>query len=326
MHIFDIVIHHDDLCSIGNIILNMSVKNKQDLKEIIAALSSSTFNNKNRWLYSRGEVLCTQQLLQEKKDCLIPLLEFVATVDARVGIANLLINSQGTDHQWVMVKFVDSPTASMNYKDLWLTLHASQPVANDVILGCNERANKSIIAGANGGGKTSYLKSIGVAVLLAQSWGVVPAAYAEQSWFSSVRTCLNPSEDLAQGLSKFMVQKQRMDSYILPYVKQAVENKEHILLLIDEPYSGTVEVEKNMRTNRFCNIIKDYDNCLMTLVTHLEEPTLLAQKTNSLFVNQHVRIDWDNDCPLRTFKICDGKDQWWFDDHEKRALFIDQSY
>lgn len=327
MRIFDIFNAHKELSPVCDVISNMNVQHKKDLLEIMNAFSASTFSGTHKWLYSRGEVLKLQRMLQEKKDCFIPLLEFVATVDARVGITNLLIDSQDTDHQWTMVNFVDTSAVKMNYKDLWLPLHATdKPIVNDVMLGCNGRANKSIIAGANGGGKTSYLKSIGIAALLAQSWGVVPAAYAEQSWFSSVRTCLNPAEDLAKGLSKFMVQKQRMDNYILPHVSQAVEKNEQILLLIDEPYSGTVEVEKNMRTNKFCNAVKDYDNCLMTLVTHLEEPTELADKYKGSFINQYVRIDWDNDHPMRTFKICDGKDKWWFDDHEKRALFIDQSY
>ena len=109
-----------------------------------------------------------------------------------------------------------------------------------------------------------------------------------------------------------MVQKQRMDDYIVPYVQQAVEKGEHILLLIDEPYSGTVEVEKNMRTNSFCNAIKDYDNCLMTLVTHLQEPTLLAKKTNGLFINQHLRIDCINDHFVRIFKILALKEVYIF--------------
>ena len=133
MKLLKFVCAHEDLKPLANPILNMSVQDRKDLQEIIRALQTPTFKNNNKWFYSRGEVLCVQRLLRKKKQCLLPLLEFVATVDARVGITNLLIDSQKSNYKWSMVHFVDQPMAMMNYKDLFQT---KDIVIEDKCVGC----------------------------------------------------------------------------------------------------------------------------------------------------------------------------------------------
>jgi DNA mismatch repair ATPase MutS len=90
------------------------------------------------------------------------------------------------------------------------------------------------LTGPNMAGKTTYLRAVGVIVLLAQAGMGVPAAHARLTPVEALFSSLNPADDLRAGLSYFMAEvlRVREAATILAGGKRA-------LVLFDEVFKGT---------------------------------------------------------------------------------------
>ncbi|RMG08365.1 MAG: hypothetical protein D6731_22025 [Planctomycetota bacterium] len=93
-----------------------------------------------------------------------------------------------------------------------------------------------VVSGPNGGGKSACLKAVGLAVLLAQAGGLVPARAASLPVFASLRAVGPPRAGLEEGRSTF--QAHAAD---LAVALEGVEPG--ALLLLDEVGTGTDPTE-----------------------------------------------------------------------------------
>jgi DNA mismatch repair protein MutS len=77
-------------------------------------------------------------------------------------------------------------------------------IPNDLLL--NNAENTLIITGANMAGKSSYLRQNALIILMAQIGSYIPAEYAEINPVDKIFTRIGASDNLALGLSTFMVE------------------------------------------------------------------------------------------------------------------------
>lgn len=106
-------------------------------------------------------------------------------------------------------------------------------VANDVSFGlAAESPRLFVLTGPNMGGKSTYLRQTGLAVVMAQMGSFVPATEAKVSICDRVFTRVGASDFLLRGQSTFMVEMQET-AYIL---RNATERS---LILLDEVGRGT---------------------------------------------------------------------------------------
>jgi energy-coupling factor transporter ATP-binding protein EcfA2 len=285
-------------------------------------LLTSRFLKKSDYFYSRGHVLTMHLEMMKKKQTLIPLLHSVAFLDAYCSIAQLYKESQEKAVVFSFPEFIESEVPFINYQTAWLPLlDPTQAVSNNIVFGKTKPA-KIIITGPNGGGKSTFLKSLGIGVILAQSWGIVPAEQAQQTLFSVIRTGLAPREDLAQGLSTFMAEKKTMVELLEDIHRSNNERK--TLVLVDEPYKGTVDAESAKRIYDFGKDIAHYPQALVIIATHVKKPITLAKDTAGIFGNYQVKIrETSLGVFERLFKLEEGPADWWFEDAEKRSRFVD---
>lgn len=89
-----------------------------------------------------------------------------------------------------------------------LLLDRGEPyVANDVALGCGDGAPSGLLLyGVNAVGKSSTMKAIGLAVLMAQAGMYVAAESLELAPFTEIYTRVGLRDDLARGHSTFVVE------------------------------------------------------------------------------------------------------------------------
>lgn len=109
-------------------------------------------------------------------------------------------------------------------------------VANDISVGKEERG--ILIYGTNAVGKTSLIRALGIAVIIAQSGMFVPCSAMTYVPYRSIMSRIIGNDNIHKGLSTFAVEMLELRT-ILRY------SDEHSLILGDELCSGTEQESAN---------------------------------------------------------------------------------
>jgi DNA mismatch repair protein MutS len=104
-------------------------------------------------------------------------------------------------------------------------------VPNDATLDCAEN-QLIIITGPNMAGKSTYIRQVGLIVIMAQMGSFVPASGAEIGLVDRVFTRVGASDDLARGRSTFMVEMEETANILNNATKAS-------LIVLDEIGRGT---------------------------------------------------------------------------------------
>jgi DNA mismatch repair protein MutS len=141
-------------------------------------------------------------------------------------------------------------------------------VPNDISLGC-DKVGGMLLYGVNAVGKSSAMKAVGIAVLMAQAGMFVACTSCELCPFARVFTRVGMQDDICRGHSTFMVEMLELRS-ILRHADQ------HSLVIGDELCAGTEAASalSIVGAGIVCLIQK---RAAFVFATHLHELTDLAQ-------------------------------------------------
>ncbi len=300
-------------------------KRSKKMKELIDLLKSSTFDKSGTILHRRGRVLRVHNLLKEIKEELIPVLQAIAEFDAYLSLATLVKEKQGQSNHFTFATFATQQEPMIDIDNCWIDgkmIASDQVISNSIKFGVNNNATKAVVTGPNGGGKSTFLKSLGQAVCMAQGWGIVAAQKAHMTLFTGLRTSLDPKEDMSRGISTFMAQKERIKLIENFMAEKAAEDK--YLIMLDEPYRGTTDDESADRIWQFGQRIAQMPHCVTLIATHVKKPINLVKDTKGVFANYQVEIDEMAEGQFkRTFRIKPGAAMWWFENAGRRSRFVD---
>jgi MutS domain V len=141
----------------------------------------------------------------------------------------------GTPCAFPLVSELNPPRfSSKDLYDLSLALSMNKrPVGNDV-----NADNKSliIVTGANQGGKTTFVRSLGLAQLMTQSGMFAPAASLQLNIVDGVFTHFKREEDATMKSGKFDEELSRMNDIVNILAP-------HVLILFNESFAATNERE-----------------------------------------------------------------------------------
>ena len=165
-------------------------------------------------------------------------------------------------------------------------------VGNDLVMGSPEKL--FLITGSNMSGKTTFLRAIGMNLVMAQAGLPVAASYFEFSpmqIFSSIRI----SDSLAENTSYFMAELKKLKA-----LKMGVQSSTASLVLIDEILRGTNSEDKYHGSAEFVKELMSMD-CLSLFATHdlklgSMEQEFPGQLTNycfeSIIENNQLHFDY----------------------------------
>lgn len=157
-----------------------------------------------------------------------------------------------------------------------------EPVRNNLNAGGEEKL--VFLTGPNMAGKSSLLKSLGLAIYLSHIGFPVPAERMETPIFNGLITTINLSDNITGGLSHYYSEIKR-----IKYMALAILEKNKLFVIIDELFRGT-------------NPKDSYDASLMII-------TALAQIPNCVFMisTHHSELSADlKDIPKISFKYMDS--------------------
>jgi hypothetical protein len=137
---------------------------------------------------------------------------------------------------------------------------AHERVANDCAFGVNEQL--ILVTGSNMSGKTTFLRTLGVNLILSQC-GAPVCATAFSFTPMTIRTSIRVSDSLQEHTSYFMAELKRLQQ-IVHYLQQ---NEAPVLILIDEILRGTNSEDKTHGSEMFIKKLLQY-RCLTLFATH----------------------------------------------------------
>jgi hypothetical protein len=151
-------------------------------------------------------------------------------------------------------------------------IKSEQKVTNDFLI--SESAMTNIITGSNMSGKSTFLRTIGINVLLAYAGSVVNA---QKFVISKINlfTCIKVSDSVVDGISYFYSEVKRLKAIIDEIKNSKIDS----LVLIDEIYKGTNNVEriigsraliKHFSNENINNIVSTHDLELVKIADELK--------------------------------------------------------
>lgn len=162
-------------------------------------------------------------------------------------------------------------------------LPAKTSVGNPV----NTYAGTSIITGSNMSGKTTYLRSIGINIVLAYAGAPVLAKTFRVSYmkmFTSIRI----EDDVSKGISTFYAEILRIKNTIA-----YLDEKKPMLVLIDEIFTGTNSADRIMAAQEVIKSLTTKRNIVMVTTHDFELCKLESEESNT--VNYHFSEYYKDD-------------------------------
>jgi DNA mismatch repair protein MutS len=166
------------------------------------------------------------------------------------------------------------------------TLHESY-VPNDTELD-GEGARLVVLTGPNMSGKSTYMRQVGLLVVLAQVGSFVPARFARIGLVSSLFTRMGFTDEIARGKSSFMVEM----TEVAEILRSADARS---LVLLDEVGRGTSTFDGLAIAWATLREIHDRLRCRTLLATHYHQLTeLIASLSGAQNAHLAVREDGDD--------------------------------
>lgn len=175
---------------------------------------------------------CTYYSISEKikdnKETLMELYYAIGELEALISISGYQHN---LDIKYSKPNFIDN--VSLNVEE------GFHPLIEEAVPNSISIENKGIVlTGTNMSGKSTFLRMLGINILLAQTFYFVLAKEYKASFFNIVSS-ISPNDDLAKGKSFYMAEAEAILRII-----NALEKDIPVFCPIDEIFRGTNPVER----------------------------------------------------------------------------------
>lgn len=265
---------------------NPTLQEQAELKELLRLLETSTMKGNASFFSFKGNALTAFKLMQSTKDDLIGALQFAGKIDAYLAIAKLMCSSPYG--RYCFVNYQKSSTPYLKIDEFWHPmLNPTTVVTNDVELGASTGARNLIITGPNAGGKSTALKSITLAVIMAQTLGIAPAKAMTLTPFTQTGTYLNVADKVGKD-STYQAEMNRAGALLQSI--RSLKPGEFSFVIMDEIFTGTNPREGSAGAFGIATRLASYPQSICLIATHYKQLTELEQTTNGVFKNRKVSV------------------------------------
>ena len=193
-------------------------------------------------------------------------------------------------------------------------------VANDVHIGCDAQ-DGMLLYGTNAVGKTSLIRALGIAVVLAQCGMYVPCSRFAYKPYTAIYSRILGNDDLFKGLSTFAVEM----SELRVILKMADQNS---LVLGDEICSGTeTESALSIFVSALLNLTAKGSSFIFA--THFHEIVKydeVKQLASMVLCHMAVTYDRERDCLIYDRKLAAGPGDRMYGLEVCKSLYLEDAF
>jgi DNA mismatch repair protein MutS len=272
-----------------------------DLIEIpIKELCDSLFDMEPYLMSNKGKILSTFNIIQQHKDKLESLIQSVSIIDAHYSITKLYLEKDYSFSEYI-IENNDDKNPYVMATELWNPFFDSKKaIKNSIQMGGNKPHN-IVITGPNASGKSTFIKSLMLNVLLAQTITISSANGLKITPFQFINTYLN-IPDVKGRESLFEAEMNRSKQHIDDVNK--LPKDQYSLVVMDEIFNSTNYEEGVAGAYIVAKELGKIQNSLSIITTHFPYLTKLSKTGN--FLNYKFEVSKVGSVLKPTYRIKEG--------------------
>ena len=173
-----------------------------------------------------------------------------------------------------------------NEKKILQFTNATHPlIENCVPNSINLKGKSAFITGSNMSGKSTFLRTALINVLLAQTLYV---CFAESFTLTNMQpfSCINIDDDLSKGSSYFF-----MEVAVIKNMTEQIPREKSNFFVIDEVFKGTNTIERISLAKAILNYLNNTDNIVIASSHDLELIDLLPSQFDMFYFSETIQDD-----------------------------------
>lgn len=209
--------------------------------------------------------------LQTHYDKIDELRTCIGRIDAAISVSSL----KNAFEYHCEPQFISEK--SLTVRDVFHPL-LKNPISNSIC------ANRGVlITGSNASGKSTFIKSVAISALFAQSLGIVPAKEYKACHFR-IMSSMALSDNIKGNESYFIVEIKSLKRIL----DMSEQNGYPILCFIDEVLRGTNTIERIAASSEILSKLND-DNVICFAATHdIELTSILSEKYDNYHFDEEI--------------------------------------
>ena len=278
---------------------------RQDIEIFHPQINDELFKHPPSLLSNKGKILTTYRTINDLKSFKEKYkyyFNYIGEIDMYCGVTQFMNSVKEHKLEVCYSKYLDNHSPSIDISKIWHpSLINKNSIHNSINIG-NKTPNNIILTGPNAGGKSTFIKSISISLLLSQTIGIALSSKFDFTPFSLINTYLN-IPDCKGKESLFEAEMHRAKKHI-DKLKQ-LEDKSFSFIVMDEIFSSTNPEEGISGAYAIANKLASYNNSIALITTHFSYLTNL-EKSNK-YTNYNIPIDRDETKQIKyTYKLKKG--------------------
>ena len=284
-----------DIClqyNIDNLSSFITYKNiNEDIKIYEEYFKHAVFKNEPKLFSDKGKILYIFKQFQKNKDEITHLFHITGIIDSILSIEDLLSNST-VNNPYCICNYISDNKPIIKINNIWHPfLNNENTVKNSV-----DVSNNILITGPNAAGKSTFIKSVIVNIIMAQTIGISSSQNFKITPFHLIETYLHIPDSKGTS-SLFEAEMVRSKNYI-EKIKNMDPTKFSFIVL-DEIFSSTNYVEGFSGAYAILKKISSFTNTLSITTTHYTDLEVLEKDTNGKIVNYKFEVDYDSNKEIK---------------------------
>jgi DNA mismatch repair protein MutS len=221
------------------------------------------------------------------------LLYHLYSMDVYVSVAGV-----ATEKGYVFPEAINRELHSIHLENVY---HPQLEKAIGNNLSITPGSNVLFLTGANMAGKSTFMKSLGIALFLAHMGFPVAASKMQFSVRDGMFTTINLSDNLNMGYSHFYAEVLRVKK-----VAEQLHANRNIFVIVDELFRGTNVKDAYEATVAITAAFARKTNCMFVVSTHIMEAGDTLKPTHANINFMYLPTKMDQQKPVYTYKLEKG--------------------